>query len=139
MSGRSLLLVGLDGSSESMAQRVNVQIVSRTARIIIVVCSLALSGAAAAIARADLQDHDLADRIYEKYKKRSDERSERESAPQMRVSLDQATNIVRRRTDGQVIGAKTSRSGNSITHRIKVMKDGKVRTYSVDGVTGKVR
>ena len=115
------------------------RIVSHTAKVVILFFCLAIAGGASAIARADLQDHDMADRIYEKYKKRSDERSQRDNAPQMRVSLDQATNIVRRRTDGRVIGAKTTRSGSSIVHRIKVMKDGKVRTYSVDGVTGKMR
>ncbi len=115
------------------------RIVSHTAKIVIVLCSLALAGGASAIARADLQDHDMADRIYEKYKKRSDEREKREDAPEMRVSLDQATNMVRRRTDGRVVGAKTSHNGDSIVHRIKVIKDGKVRTYTVDGVTGRMR
>ncbi len=115
------------------------QVVNQSAKVIVLLCSLVLAAGASAIARADLQDHDMADRIYEKYKKRSEERDRRDNAPQMRVSLDQATNMVRRRTDGKVIGAKTSRSGNSIVHRIKVMKDGKVRTYSVDGVTGKMR
>ena len=67
---------------------------NQSAKVVVLFCSLALAGGASAIARADLQDHDMADRIYEKYKKRSDERERRDSAPQMRVSLDQATNMV---------------------------------------------
>lgn len=122
-----------------MSYRLRNNIVSNSAKIVIVMISLALAGAASAVARAELQDHDMADRIYEKYKDRADDRGKRDNAPKMRVSLDQATNMVRRKTDGRVIGAKTSRSGKSIVHRIKVMKDGKVRTYSVDGVTGKMR
>jgi len=58
----------------------------------------------------------------------------------MRVSLDQAVNKVRRMTSGKVIGASTRKSGSSITHRVKVLeKNGRVRTYSVDGVSGSVR
>ncbi len=60
-------------------------------------------------------------------------------SPKVRVSLDQAADMVRRRTKGTVIGAKTRRSGSSIKHHIKVMKDGNVRTYVVDAVTGAMR
>lgn len=60
-------------------------------------------------------------------------------APQVRVSLDQAVNMVERRYGGEVIGARTERNGDRVTHRIKVLKQGKVRTYRVDGTTGAIR
>jgi uncharacterized membrane protein YkoI len=76
-----------------------------------------------------------ADRVYEKYRDRGGKAKE----PQMRVSLDQAVNMVRRRTKGKVIGSSTSRSGNRIVHRIKVLDNGNVRTYSVDATSGSIR
>lgn len=66
-------------------------------------------------------------------------RSSAQEAPKARISVDQAANMVRKRTKGTVIGANTRRTSKSIVHRIKVMKDGKVRTYTVDAVSGAIR
>ena len=109
-------------------------------RIVVLCLSLAVAGGAAGAARADLQDHDMADRIYEKYKNQRDDRRDKSKKPEMRVSLDQAVNKVKRMTKGKVIGARTDHGSKSITHRIKVLEqNSRVRTYSVDGVTGRVR
>ena len=61
------------------------------------------------------------------------------AAPAARVSLDQAANMMRRRSNGKVIGASTQRKGSRIVHRIKVNNNGKVRTYSVDASSGAIR
>ncbi|MEM6639883.1 MAG: PepSY domain-containing protein [Pseudomonadota bacterium] len=66
-------------------------------------------------------------------------RSSRRNAPQVRISLDQAASMVRQRTRGQVIDASTRRSGDRVFHRIKVLKDGNVRTYTVDASSGAIR
>jgi len=60
-------------------------------------------------------------------------------APAARISLDQATNMVRRRTKGKVISARTQRNGSRVVHRVKVLDNGKVRTYSVDASSGAMR
>lgn len=108
---------------------------SRTCVAFVVWTALALGGVCAPQTFAG-QDS-VADRVYEKYRKKG--RDEGKEAPKARISLDQATNMVRKRTKGKVIGSSTSRRGNSIVHKVKVLNNGKVRTYSVDAVTGAIR
>jgi len=49
-------------------------------------------------------------------------------------SLSQAVEQVRRQTQGQILSAETRISGNREVHHIKVLtKDGKVKTYKVQG------
>lgn len=118
---------------------------TRTLTTLLAVSTLALAGLAPGYAlAADWQDFDLADRIYEKYKERKDKEKRdrddvREDFRPAAISLDQAVNIVRRQTDGKVIGASTSRSGSRVVHRVKVLqKNGRVRTFRVDGQSGSV-
>ena len=49
------------------------------------------------------------------------------------MSLSQATESVRRRTGGRVVGAETKIQGDREVHYIKVLKDGKVKTHKVNG------
>lgn len=49
------------------------------------------------------------------------------------TSLSQATESVRRRTGGRVVGAETKIKGDREVHFIKVLKDGKVKTHRVNG------
>ncbi|MCH9694763.1 MAG: hypothetical protein K0U72_09655 [Gammaproteobacteria bacterium] len=49
------------------------------------------------------------------------------------MSLSQATESVRRRTGGRVVGAETKIEGGREVHYIKVLKDGKVKTHKVNG------
>ena len=49
------------------------------------------------------------------------------------MSLAQATESVRRRTGGRVLSAETKIQGGREVHHIKVIKDGKVKTYKVNG------
>lgn len=56
-----------------------------------------------------------------------------------RISLSQATRMVRERTGGQVLRAETRRSKGRTVHRIRVLtEDGRVRTWHVDAETGRV-
>lgn len=111
-------------------------------------------------ALADKHDGDLADRVYEKYKKRKekdvkpDDLAERRGADDRsgsngskrsyeraeRFSLDQAVNMVRREYGGKVIRAESRESGGRVVHYIKVhTDDGRVRTFKVDAASGKIR
>ncbi len=111
-------------------------------------------------ALADKHDGDLADRVYEKYKKRKeqdvkpDDLAERRGADDYsgsngskrsyeraeRFSLDQAVNMVRREYGGKVIRAESRESGGRVVHYIKVhTDDGRVRTFKVDAASGKIR
>ncbi len=50
------------------------------------------------------------------------------------MSLSQATESVRRRTNGKVVSAETRVQGGREVHYIKVLtKDGKVKTHKVNG------
>lgn len=49
------------------------------------------------------------------------------------MSLSQAIQSVRSRTGGKVISAETKVQGGREVHHIKVLKDGKVKTYKVNG------
>lgn len=50
------------------------------------------------------------------------------------MSLAQAIESVRRRTDGQIVKAETVVNGNREVHHIRVLgRDGKVKTYKVPG------
>jgi uncharacterized membrane protein YkoI len=49
------------------------------------------------------------------------------------MTLAQATESVRSRTGGQILSAETRVSGGREVHHIKVLKDGKVKTYKVNG------
>ena len=50
------------------------------------------------------------------------------------MSLSEAIESVRRKTDGRVVSAETKVSNGRETHHIKVLtKDGKVKTYKVPG------
>ena len=53
------------------------------------------------------------------------------------MSLAEAVESVRRQTDGRIISAETkSKNGNEV-HHIKVLsKDGKVKTYKIQGRKG---
>lgn len=56
-----------------------------------------------------------------------------------KVSLSQATRMVRERTGGQVLRAETKRSKGRTVHRIRVLtEDGRVRTWHVDAESGRV-
>ena len=49
-------------------------------------------------------------------------------------SLDQAIAEIRRRTGGKIVGAETKVQGGREVHHIKVLtKDGRVKTYRVNG------
>jgi uncharacterized membrane protein YkoI len=49
------------------------------------------------------------------------------------MTLAQATESIRNRTGGQVLSAQTRVEGGREVHHIKVLKDGKVKTYKVNG------
>ncbi|MBT8087011.1 MAG: hypothetical protein KJO46_03210 [Gammaproteobacteria bacterium] len=50
------------------------------------------------------------------------------------MTLSEATEAVRRRTNGRVVGAQTRFEGGREVHYIKVLtKDGKVKTHRVNG------
>ena len=49
------------------------------------------------------------------------------------MTLAQATESIRRQTGGQVLSAETRVKGGREVHHIKVLKDGKVKTYKVNG------
>jgi uncharacterized membrane protein YkoI len=49
------------------------------------------------------------------------------------MTLAQATESIRQRTGGQVLSAETRVQGGREVHHIKVLKDGKVKTYKVNG------
>jgi uncharacterized membrane protein YkoI len=49
------------------------------------------------------------------------------------MTLAQATESIRRQTGGQVLNAETRVQGGREVHHIKVLKDGKVKTYKVNG------
>jgi hypothetical protein len=55
------------------------------------------------------------------------------------VSLEQATQMVRERTGGQVLRAETKRDKGRVVHRIRVLTDdGRVRTWHVDAASGQI-
>jgi len=49
------------------------------------------------------------------------------------MTLAQATESIRRQTGGQILSAETRVQGGREVHHIKVLKDGKVKTYKVNG------
>lgn len=49
------------------------------------------------------------------------------------MTLSQAIESVKRRTGGRVVGAETKVQGGREVHHIRVLKDGKVKTYKVNG------
>ncbi|HKK03192.1 MAG TPA: PepSY domain-containing protein [Gammaproteobacteria bacterium] len=56
-----------------------------------------------------------------------------------KISLSQATRMVRERTGGQVLRAETKRNKGRTVHRIRVLtEEGRVRTWHVDAQTGRV-
>lgn len=55
------------------------------------------------------------------------------------ISLEQATQMVRESTGGQVLRAETKRDKGRVVHRIRVLtEDGRVRTWHVDAETGRI-
>lgn len=62
------------------------------------------------------------------------EAAENHTAQSGGMSLSQAIQSVKNRTDGKVISAETRVQGGREVHHIKVLqKDGKVKTYKVNG------
>ena len=60
------------------------------------------------------------------------------SKKEMNYSLDYAVRKVRREYSGKVISAKTQWRGNQAIHKVRVLtKDGRVRTITVSGTTGR--
>lgn len=56
------------------------------------------------------------------------------------ISLAQATRMVREQSGGQVLRAETKRDKGRTVHRIRVLtEDGRVRTFTVDAETGRIR
>ena len=49
------------------------------------------------------------------------------------MTLAQATESIRKRTGGKILSAETRIQGGREVHHIKVLKDGKVKTYKVNG------
>jgi len=49
------------------------------------------------------------------------------------MTLAQATESVRRRTGGKILSAQTRVQGGREVHHIKVLKNGKVKTYKING------
>ncbi len=49
------------------------------------------------------------------------------------MSLSEAIQSVKNRTGGKVISAETRVEGGREVHHIKVLKDGKVKTYKING------
>jgi len=49
------------------------------------------------------------------------------------MTLAQAIESIRSRTGGQILSAETRVQGGREVHHIKVLKDGKVKTYKVNG------
>ena len=103
-----------------------------TALMLCVALSVAGSLATAPAAEAQLF---AKDRVYLQSRSDRGRSSDRE---RVRISLDQAANMVRRRTKGKVIGSSTRRDGSRTTYRIKVLKDGNVRTCTVDANSGSI-
>ncbi len=55
------------------------------------------------------------------------------------ISLEQATQMVRQQTGGQVLRAETKRDKGRVVHRIRVLtEDGRVRTWHVDAESGRI-
>lgn len=53
------------------------------------------------------------------------------------MSLSQAIESVRRRTNGKILSAETRVQGGREVHHIRVLtKDGKVKSYTVNGCSG---
>ncbi|MFW2404005.1 MAG: PepSY domain-containing protein [Gammaproteobacteria bacterium] len=56
------------------------------------------------------------------------------------VSLDEAIALVRDKSGGKVVRAETKGKDHHVVHEIRIVTDdGHVRTYVVDGKTGKVK
>lgn len=56
------------------------------------------------------------------------------------VSLDEAIALVRDKSGGKVLRAETKSKNHHVVHEIRILtEDGHVRTYVVDGTTGKVK
>ncbi|MBT8443008.1 MAG: ribosome biogenesis GTPase RsgA [Gammaproteobacteria bacterium] len=56
------------------------------------------------------------------------------------VSLDEAIALVRDKSGGKVLRAETKGKNHKVVHEIRILtEDGHVRTYVVDGTTGKVK
>ena len=56
------------------------------------------------------------------------------------ISLDEAIALVRDESGGKVLRAETKGKNHHVVHEIRILtEDGHVRTYVVDGTTGKVK
>ncbi len=68
--------------------------------------------------------------------------SARMSASEVRLAAeigpDQAAAIVRELTGGRVLGVRAVQRNGRVVYRVKVLKDGYVRIYHVDGSSGNV-
>ena len=54
------------------------------------------------------------------------------------IGPDQAAAIVRDRTGGRVLGVRAVERDGQIFYQVKVLKNGHVRTYLVDGRSGNI-
>jgi len=63
-----------------------------------------------------------------------------QSAAGPRYTLDDAVNMVRSRTRGEVVRAETRKKAGHLVYRIRVITPkGRVRTFEIDARTGKAR
>lgn len=54
------------------------------------------------------------------------------------IGPDQAAAIVRERTGGRVLGVRAVSRDGRVVYQVKVLKDGHVRIYHVDGASGNI-
>ena len=54
------------------------------------------------------------------------------------IGPDQAAAIVRDRTGGRVLGVRAVERNGRIIYQVKVLKNGHVRVYNVDGSSGNI-
>lgn len=54
------------------------------------------------------------------------------------IGPDQAAAIVRDRTGGRVLGVRAVERNGRVVYQVKVLKDGHVRIYNVDGSSGNI-
>ncbi len=88
--------------------------------------------AAALFATADARSFELEEALKAQHAQYQ-EPGEYHTAQSGGMSLSEAIQSVKSRTGGKVISAETKVEGGREVHHIKVLKDGKVKTYKING------
>jgi len=120
-------------------------------KILLLVCVLGVTTSSVLATDFDMGqldtvfDNSVVEQLVDQSKSRSKDgnfqRQKRPNRPKkkaMRYSLDYAVNRVRRQYNGKVIGARTSWRGGEAIHRVKLKtSDGRIRTISISGTSGR--